>query len=57
MPQSKNNTSISVAREVHAELVKILEDRKAAVKEDSGIDVEFSLNDVIKMLLELYKKS
>ena len=57
MPQSKNNTSISISRELHAELVKILEDRKAVVKAESGLDVDFSLSGVVKMLVDNYKKS
>ena len=57
MPQSKSNTNMSISRDVHASLVEILIEKQKEVKKQSGLDVTYSLNDVVKMLVNVYRKS
>ena len=57
MPQSKHNTNMSISRKTHEELVKILYEKQEEMRKKSGLDVRYSLNDVVNMLVTLYKES
>ena len=54
MPQSKHNVNVAISREVHETLLKIREKAQKDTKENTGIDVSYTLGEVIKMLAKSY---
>ena len=55
MPQSKKNITVSVSREVHATLLDIVKKAKKETKKNTGLKSDYSLSDVIKMLVDSYQ--
>ena len=48
MPQSKHNVNVAISREVHETLLKIREKAQKDTKENTGIDVSYTLGEVIQ---------